>query len=522
MPAIIGLFAFAQGLELCLGEAHATIAGTKRLSWNIWPKFSEIWHIRWSLSRGWACGLVLGIIPAAGASVAQWIAYAWEIRRGKPGDGFGKGEIKGLAATEGSNNSATGTSLIPMFVLGIPGGISAAVILGALVVHGLQPGMRLFETNPDVVYTVIWGFILANIMMGVIAVFLARAMAYLTVFPSGILAPMILIFCVIGTYTNTNNLFDVWLMIGFGVLGYFMYKYRFSPAGLLLGLILGPIAENGLRDLMVVSHCNPIAFTLGRPISLATWPRPYWCCSTPSVSAHGEEQRERDVESVTAGTDGKASPPERAARLAPRRWTQSRSPHDWCWNGPLGPAVAARASVHHFRVRSQTRALDADDRKALVVRTAVSADADSPHDLAILRTDEDASRIGQQASPGRNGKRRDEVGVVFGLLGQRAAGFAHRDSAPGLADRDVGPEHARAVLALERLEVAALVQDGDRKRLRPGVPALPKDPVDDRICLSQGQPGHDSSSREGRSHSIGGHGGRPNFILRGRRSSSPF
>lgn len=304
MPAIIGLFAFAQGLELCLGEAHATIAGTKRLSWNIWPKFSEIWHIRWSLSRGWACGLVLGIIPAAGASVAQWIAYAWEIRRGKPGDGFGKGEIKGLAATEGS----TGTSLIPMFVLGIPGGISAAVILGALVVHGLQPGMRLFETNPDVVYTVIWGFILANIMMGVIAVFLARAMAYLTVFPSGILAPMILIFCVIGTYTNTNNLFDVWLMIGFGVLGYFMYKYRFSPAGLLLGLILGPIAENGLRDLMVVSHCNPIAFTLGRPISLATWPRPYWCCSTPSVSAHGEEQRERDVESVTAGTDGKASP----------------------------------------------------------------------------------------------------------------------------------------------------------------------------------------------------------------------
>ena len=109
-------------------------------------------------------GLVLGIIPAAGASVAQWIAYAWEIRHGKPSEEFGKGEVKGLAATEGSNNGSTGTSLIPMFVLGVPGGISAAVILGALIIHGLQPGLRLFTNNPEVIYTVIWGFMLANIL----------------------------------------------------------------------------------------------------------------------------------------------------------------------------------------------------------------------------------------------------------------------------------------------------------------------------------------------------------------------
>lgn len=269
MPAIIGLFAFAQGLELCQGKAHDTIAGVKRLSWNIWPRWAEIRHVRWSLARGWACGLVLGIIPAAGASVAQWIAYAWEIRCGRPGDEFGKGEIKGLAATEGSNNGATGTSLIPMFVLGIPGGISAAVILGALIVHGLQPGMRLFVNNPEIVYTVIWGFILANIVMGVLAAVMARGMAYLTVFPSGIIAPMILIFCIVGTYANSNNLFEVWLMIGFGVLGFFMYKYNFSPAGTLLGMILGPVAENGFRDLLVVSHGDPVIFTLQRPVSLA-------------------------------------------------------------------------------------------------------------------------------------------------------------------------------------------------------------------------------------------------------------
>lgn len=269
LPAIIGLFAFAQALELCEGQASSNISGVKRLSWNIWPRLSEIMHVRWSLARGWLTGLVMGIIPAAGGSVAQWIAYSWEIRRARPGDRFGQGEIKGLAATEASNNGVTGTSLVPMFVLGIPGGISAAVILGALMIHGLQPGMRLFRNNPEVIYTIMWGFLIANLVMGFIAVLLARTMAYLTLFPRGIIGPLILIFCVIGTYASSNNIYDVWFMIGFGLLGYFATKHRFAPAGILLGIILGPIAENGYRDLMIVSDGAPIAFMLSRPISLA-------------------------------------------------------------------------------------------------------------------------------------------------------------------------------------------------------------------------------------------------------------
>jgi putative tricarboxylic transport membrane protein len=268
LPAIVGLFAFAQGMELCEGRVSANIAGVSRLSWNIWPRWSEIVHVRWSLARGWLTGLIMGIVPAAGASVAQWIAYSWEIRHAKPGDRFGEGEIKGLAATEGSNNGVTGTSLIPMFVLGIPGGISAAVILGALMIHGLQPGMRLFRNNPDVVYTIMWGFLLANIVMGLIAAVLARIMAYLTLFPRGIIGPLILVFSVIGTYAGTYNVHNIWIMIGFGLIGYLGQKHRFSPAAILLGLILGPIAENGFRDMMVVSDSNPFAYMLGRPISL--------------------------------------------------------------------------------------------------------------------------------------------------------------------------------------------------------------------------------------------------------------
>lgn len=268
MPAIIGLFAFAQGMELCEGQANVNIAGVKRLSWNLWPKWPEIMHVKYSLFRGWAIGLIMGVIPAAGGSIAQWIAYAEEIRRAKPGDNFGKGELKGLAATEGSNNGVTGTSLVPMFVLGIPGGISAAVILGALMIHGLQPGMRLFANNPDVIYTIMWGFIVANVLMGFIAVFLARTMAYLTLFPRGLIGPMIIIFSIIGVYAGSNNVYEIWIMAGFGVMGYFMNKYNFSPAGTLLGLILGPIAENGLRDLLVVAPGNPLIFMFTRPISL--------------------------------------------------------------------------------------------------------------------------------------------------------------------------------------------------------------------------------------------------------------
>lgn len=268
MPAIIGLFAFAQGLELTEGEVTATISGVKKLSWNIWPKLSEILYVKWSLMRGWIIGLIMGVIPAAGGSVAQWIAYAEEIRRAKPGDQFGKGEMKGLAATEGSNNGVTGTSLVPMFVLGIPGGISAAVILGALMIHGLQPGMRLFKNSPQVIYTIMWGFIFANIAMGFIAVFLARTMAYLTLFPRGLIGPLILIFSVIGVYAGSNNIYDVWFMFGFGLLGYLMNKHRFSPAGTLLGIILGPICENGFRDMIIVSHGSPISFVLTRPISV--------------------------------------------------------------------------------------------------------------------------------------------------------------------------------------------------------------------------------------------------------------
>ncbi len=271
VPAIIGLFGFAQALEIGAGKAAETIllTGEKTtLSWNLWPKWSELKRVRGSLIRGWIIGSIIGAIPAAGASIAQWIAYSEEIRRAGPGDQFGKGELKGLAACEASNNATTGTALIPMFVLGVPGGISAAIILGALIIHGLNPGMGLFRKSPHIVYTVMWGFLVANLIMGFMAVFVARMMAYVTYFPRGILAPLILIFCVIGVYAASNNINDVYILFAFGVMGYFMEKWDFSPAALLLGLLLGPICEDGFRSMIQLSQGHVFSYMFSRPLCI--------------------------------------------------------------------------------------------------------------------------------------------------------------------------------------------------------------------------------------------------------------
>ncbi|MEE2970803.1 MAG: tripartite tricarboxylate transporter permease [Pseudomonadota bacterium] len=159
-------------------------------------------------------------------------------------------------------------ALAGVAALGIPGGISAAVILGALMIHGLQPGDSLFTKSPHVIYTVMWGFIIANIVMGAIAAVLGRTLAYSTLVPRGVLAPIIMIFCVVGTFTASGNPYDVAIMIVFGVIGYFAQKYNFTPAGILLGIILGPIAEEGFRNMITITDGNIIPYIAQRPVSV--------------------------------------------------------------------------------------------------------------------------------------------------------------------------------------------------------------------------------------------------------------
>ncbi|HSG94013.1 MAG TPA: tripartite tricarboxylate transporter permease, partial [Afifellaceae bacterium] len=229
---------------------------------------AEIRKIRVTLARSSVIGVFIGILPGAGGDIGSWVSYNEAKRFSRTPEEFGKGSIVGISASETANNAVTGSSLIPLLTLGIPGSATAAILLGALVIHGLLPGRTLFTDHASITYTVIFGFFLANLVMGVIGMGLGRYMSYITRLSNYVLIPIIIALSVVGAYSLGNNFFDVYTMLGFGILGYFMRKIGFPPAPLILGLILGPIAETGFRQSVILAKGSVIGHILSSPISL--------------------------------------------------------------------------------------------------------------------------------------------------------------------------------------------------------------------------------------------------------------
>ena len=271
VPAMIGLFAFSQALVLSENPKSGVVpGGVEKISWNIWPRLSEIKKVGWvTFLRSYLIGTIVGVLPGAGANIAQWISYGEAKRSEKEPPDSEAALLRGVASAEASNNATTGSSLVPLFVFGIPGSESAAILLGALMIHGLVPGMRLFSQQAEIIYPVFWGFILANILMAVFASLLTRLLINVIRVPKGILVPCIMSLCVLGAFAISNSFFHVWVMTGFGILGYAMRKTNFVPAAMLLGIILGPIAEDGFRSSLTLADGFVLFFMLERPISLA-------------------------------------------------------------------------------------------------------------------------------------------------------------------------------------------------------------------------------------------------------------
>ncbi len=270
VPVVIGLFSVSQALLMC-ESAQATVqrvqlSATER--WRFLPTWVEIKAIRTTVARSSLIGVFVGVLPGAGADIGSWVSYNEARRFARDKSAFGNGSILGISASETANNAVTGSSLVPLLTLGIPGSATAAILLGALIVHGLVPGRTLFTEKASVTYTVIYGFLLANIVMGVIGMSLGRYMALITRLPNAVLIPIILMLSVVGAYSLGNNMFDVYTMLAAGVLGYLMRKTGFSPAPLILGLILGPIAETGFRQSVTLSGGNVVGFILAQPIAL--------------------------------------------------------------------------------------------------------------------------------------------------------------------------------------------------------------------------------------------------------------
>ena len=267
VPALIGLFAMSQVIKMTK-PFSSVVHISNMIRGKILPSLQEYIDLGATYLRGSIIGIIVGILPGAGTEIASWIAYNTEKKMSPKRNEIGKGSKFGVAASEVANNAATGAALIPLFTLGVPGSPVAAVILGGLLIHGLLPGSELFTTHAGITYTAIIGFLLANVLMTIFGLLLIRPFAWVAQLRSSIITPMIFLLCFIGAFSTNNNFFDVWVMIIFGFIGYFMEIGGFNPAPTVLAMVLGPMAEQRFLQMHVLSDGRVLQFMLSRPLSM--------------------------------------------------------------------------------------------------------------------------------------------------------------------------------------------------------------------------------------------------------------
>ncbi len=270
IPLILGLFAFPRCLILIEDlirkgadqiSARTDDGGGPRLSWR------EIWEMKRTYLRSAFLGTLIGIIPGAGANIACFVGYAAAKRASDDPGRFGTGIPEGVAASEAANNGVCNGSLIPLLTLSIPGSPTAAVILGALMIHGLVPGADLFTRNATITYTFIAGAFSCNLIMLAMGWYGSRWFGKIVNVPTYILAPAMLLVSLVGAFTIRQYTFDMGVTIGVGAFAFCLTRAGFPMAPILLGAILGPMAEAGFRRAMLIGHGDLTIF-LTRPLSL--------------------------------------------------------------------------------------------------------------------------------------------------------------------------------------------------------------------------------------------------------------
>lgn len=274
VPAMIGLFSIPETLALITSYVKKdTVSLVNIVEFRkIKVGFPSINHIKRHAMiylKSSIIGTYVGMLPGAGGSIASFMAYNEAKRSSKYPEKFGTGISEGIAAAESANNAMAGGALIPMLTLGVPGDSVAAIIMGGLMVHGLHPGAQLFARQGDIVYTFIIALYLANVMMLLFGIYCAPYFTIVTNTPKHILSACVMMLTVIGSYALRGNVFDVYVMITFGLIGYIMKSHGFSVIPTVLGIILGHIAEKGLNGTIAISYGeNILLFILSRPISL--------------------------------------------------------------------------------------------------------------------------------------------------------------------------------------------------------------------------------------------------------------
>lgn len=267
LPVLIGLFAISEILINIENKVKSNKSvDIKKINYKV--KMKDYFAQKWNFLRSTFLGLGIGILPGIGGGTANLIAYGTAKNFSKKPEEYGKGNPGGVVASESANNAAIGGALVPLVSLGIPGDTVTALLLGGLVLHGLQPGPLLIQNNGDIVYAIFAALIIANILMALFLFLGMRGFIRLLSIPQAILLPIILVMCVVGAYGVNNRLFDIGALFFFGIVGYLMVKGNFPLTPIVLGFILGPILETNLRRGLMLSNGDFTPF-LTEPIAAA-------------------------------------------------------------------------------------------------------------------------------------------------------------------------------------------------------------------------------------------------------------
>ena len=264
VPMVMGLFGIGEIL-LNLEQGIQRSVATGKIK-GLLPTKADWKASAGPLARGSVLGFLLGILPGGGAVISSFLSYAIEKRVSKTPERFGKGAIEGVAGPEAANNAAAGGAFIPLLTLGIPPNVVMALLLGAFIIHNVEPGPLLMTQHPEVFWGVVASMYIGNAMLLVLNLPLIGMWVQVLRVPYRILFPLILLFCVVGVYSVNNAVFDLYVMIAFGLLGYLMKKFGYEPAPLVLAFVLGPMLENNLRKALIIAQGDFSTF-ITRPIS---------------------------------------------------------------------------------------------------------------------------------------------------------------------------------------------------------------------------------------------------------------
>jgi len=273
IPVAIGLLAFSEILIQL--ERFTVKGGVVEHAANVFSSkredrmltFKEFFAHKKTLLRGTLIGVGVGAMPGLGAPVASFMSYDQAMKRSKNKENFGKGELEGIGASESANSSVVAASLIPLFVLGIPGNLAAAMLMGAFMIQGMQPGPLLFKENAQLMYGIYGSLVLASLFLFLVGRFGMRLFCKAVDIPAMVLYPIVVFTCIMGSYLGQSSMFDVGVMLTFGFIGYFMRKFDYSYVAFLIGFILAPEWERALQQVVIISEYDTFMF-FQRPVAM--------------------------------------------------------------------------------------------------------------------------------------------------------------------------------------------------------------------------------------------------------------